>query len=105
MEDVGFPPAALALVDEALLLEPFHPDAVEAKRRLEGRLQTCVAAHQQRWITSALSEALHCENQGLPERARELALSVLAVEWDHADALELLGRAQTALGGRHPRHC
>ena len=100
----GQPLVALGLVDEALMTHPGHPLAMAMKRRIERRFFCLMEAYRFKRIAIAVAEALRCEREGAPERARALAIQVLSTEEDHSEALQILERADAVLA-RDQRCC
>jgi hypothetical protein len=100
----GHPLVGLMLLDEALLNWPGHREALALKRRIEARFFSLMEGYRVRRIASVLADARRHEKEGAPERARELAIQVLTAEEDHAEALQILERADAALA-RNQRCC
>jgi len=100
----GHPLAGLRLIDEALVGWPGHPEALALKRRLERRFFCQMEAYRVRTIATSVAEARRHEKEGEPERARELAIQVLAADEDHAEALQILERTEAVLA-RNQRRC
>jgi len=100
----GHPLAGLRLLDEALLCWPGHPKALALKRRLERRFFCQMETYRVYTIAASMAEARRQEKEGAPERARELAIQVLAADEDHAEALQILERTEAVLA-RNQRCC
>jgi hypothetical protein len=88
----GNPAAALVLLDEALRLAPGHPLAVSLKKQIESRLISWMREQRLQTMRKAVEDALVFELGGEIDKARRLAVGVLAMDPGHVEARQILDR-------------